>query len=82
LFQTLLIADVRQYLVENGDTASFRCRDMQAALRHQTDQPRRLQRDGLSASIWASDYKQVEGVAEANIDWDNGSRLGRFTRLG
>ena len=67
LLNALLIADVRQNVVENRNFAAIRRGDHQAAHGHQRQKARRFQRDGLAAGVRAGDDERIKITAEVQI---------------
>ena len=69
----LLVADVGEYRLEHRDLRILGDGDEQAGLRHQRQQPRRLQRDGLAAGVRPGDHQDVHRRNQRDVD---GNRLG------
>ena len=76
----LLVADVREDGSEDRDHGAGGGRDVQSGLRHEGEQPGRLQRDGLPAGVRAGDDQGAVARSEDDVD---GNRFGRsFRRRG
>jgi hypothetical protein len=75
LFNGLLIADISPDCLEAGQLGAALRRDVQPRLRHQHQQPDRLQADGLAAGVRAGDDQRADAGVKVNIDGDDGGRV-------
>ena len=68
LLDGLLVPDVRQDFFKNRNLAPVVHRQMQAALSHESEQPRRFQGDRLAAGVGAGDDQGVEALPQFQVD--------------
>ena len=72
LLNGLLVSDVRQHAIKDGNGAAMIGRDVQAALRHQGQQAKRFQRHGLAAGVRAGDDERIKIAPQPHTDGDDG----------
>ena len=68
LLQALLVANVREDIVEDRHAAAVPGRHVHAALGHQAQQAGRLERHRFAAGVGPGDDEDVEAVAQADVD--------------
>src|SRR5262245_17255805 len=82
LFQALLVANIREHVRPDRDRASFRRRDVHAALSHDREEAGRLQCNCLTPGVRPRDDQEIEAHPEPHVDWYDSSFLcGTVARL-